>query len=173
MTVQFSTTMGPIAGFAFTCGHSNGLTGHRFDTYEDAVAFRQTEIDTHGHAGGLAVCGDTDDCGQAIMFVQAVETDPAPSFSASGTNTAHLLRLLDLPSAPNEDGGFFGSMPARDFLDRVQAAEARTGASPAPRPAAPAIHVGRYPGYAEGRLEDLRAIAEFGVSHDRPVQWAG
>jgi hypothetical protein len=174
MTIRFSTEMGPIAGFAFTCGHDNGTTEHRFGTYRDARAILLAEIDAHGVAGGLAVCGD-DYCRVGLMHTVAVEADPAPSFGAGGSNTAHLLKLLGLPSTPDEDGCFFGSMPAQDFLDRVLAAQAASVdyRVPAFAAAGPSIHVGRRPGYAEQRLADLRAIAEFGVSRGRTVQWGG
>lgn len=175
MTIRFSTEMGTIAGFAFTCAHDNGLTAHRFGAYEDARAFLQAEMDAHGFTGGLSVCGDEDYCARGRMHIQAVEADPAPSFDATGSNTAHLLGLLGLPSTPDEDGSFFGSLPAQDFLDRVllaQAAHVDTRV-PALASAGPAIYVGRGPGYTEQRLAELRDIAEFGVSRGRTVQWAG
>lgn len=173
MTIHFSTEMGPISGFAFTCGHDNGLTEHRFGTYADASAFLQVERDAHGVTGGLAVCGDVDYCGQGSMHIQAVESDPAPSFSATGTNTAYLLGLLGLPSAPEDGGSFFGSVPAQKFLDRVLLAQASLAGARVPvlAAAAPAVHVGQRPGYTEQRLADLRDIAEFGVLHGRTVQW--
>lgn len=176
MTIHFGTSVGPIAGYAFTCGHDNGTTEHRFGTYADASSFLQVELDTHGFTGGLSVCGDADYCGTGRMHILAVETDQAPSFSATGANTAHLLGLLGLPSAPDEDGCFFGSLPAQDFLDRVLLAQAATTDTrvPALVGAAPvSIHLGRGPGYAELRLAELRAIAEFAVSHGRTVQWGG
>lgn len=176
MTIHFGTSTGPIAGFAFTCGHDNGTTEHRFGSYADASEFLLSELNTHGFTGGLAVCGDVDYCGTGRMHIMAVETDPAPSFSATGGNAAHLLQLLGLPSAADEDGCLFGSMPAQDFLDRVLLAQAvNTDARvPALVAAAPAfIHVGRGPGYTEQRLAELRVIAEFAVSHGRTVQWGG
>lgn len=176
MTINFGTSTGSISGFAFTCAHDNGTTEHRFGTYADALAFLQVELDTHGFTGGLSVCGDVDYCGQGLMHITAVETDPAPSFSATGSNAAHLLTLLGLPAAPDEDGSIFGSLQAQDFLDRVLLAQAANvdARVPALTAAAPtSIHLGRRPGYAEHRLTELRAIAEFAVSRGRTVQWGG
>ena len=60
MTIHFGASTGPIAGFAFTCGHDNGTTEHRFGSYADASEFLLSELNTHGFTGGLAVCGDVD-----------------------------------------------------------------------------------------------------------------
>lgn len=170
MSIAFSTPPSDIAGFAFTCGHENGLTEHRFGSYEEASKVLQVEMDAHGFTGGLAVCGDVDYCGYGLMHIQAVETDPSPSMNVTGSNAVHLLKLLGLPSITDEDGSLAGSTAAEDFLGRVLAAQADLGERPAA--AAPGFYVGRHPGYSEERLSDLRDLAAFAISRGRQIQWA-
>ena len=62
MTVNFSTEISPIAGFAITCGTTTAPPEHRFGTYSDALALLQAEFDAHGFTGGLSVCHDEGYC---------------------------------------------------------------------------------------------------------------
>ncbi|MGX1161047.1 HNH endonuclease [Arthrobacter sp. SLBN-100] len=78
MSITFGTTLSEITGFAFACGHENGLTAHRFETYDEAGRVLQAEYDTHGYTGGLAVCGDVEYCAYGMMSIQAIESDPSP-----------------------------------------------------------------------------------------------
>jgi len=177
MSITFGTTIGPIEGFAFVCGHDNGVTDHRFGSYADARVFLQTERDSNGHTGGLAVCGD-EYCAFGTMFIQAIESDPAPALNVSNTNAMHLLGLLGLPSEPDECGSLSGSTTAEDFLGRVLLAQA---VSPADEGVpvttqkghggATMIRMGRRAGYSEGRLTALRELADFAVHRGRDVQW--
>lgn len=177
MSITFGTELSPIEGFAFTCGHDNGLTGHRFGTYDDARAFLQAEKDTHGHTGGLAICGD-DYCAFGLMSIQPIESDPAPDLNVSNTNAMHLLELLGLPSEQDEWGSLSGATSAEDFLGRVLLAQAVSPAdagvaatSEVGEGGATLIDMGRPAGYSEDRLTSLRELADFAVDRGRTVQW--
>lgn len=177
MSITFSTTIGPIEGFAFVCGHDNGVTAHRIGSYDDARALLQAELDTHGHTGGLAVCGD-EYCAFGPMFIQAIESDPAPALNVGNTNAMHLLGLLGFASQPDEDGSLSGSTSAEDFLGRVLLAEAVNPAD-AGVPVTTAvgqggvtmIACGRRIGYSDERLVALRELADFAIDRGRDVQW--
>lgn len=177
MSITFDTSLSPIAGFSFTCGHENGLTEHRFGSYEESRTFLQAEYDTHGYTGGLAVCGD-DYCAYGLMSIQAIESDPAPDLNVSNTNAMHLLGLLGLPAEPDECGSLGGSTTAEDFLGRVLLAQA-VSPSDAGVPVtatvgqsgAVLIDMGRRVGYADDRLTSLRTLADFAVDRGRTVQW--
>jgi hypothetical protein len=170
MSITFGTTIGPIEGFAFVCGHDNGLTAHRFGSYEDARTFLQAEYDTHGYTGGLAVCGDVEYCAYGLMSIQAIESDPAPDLNVSNANAMHLLGLLGLPSEPDECGSLGGSTTAEDFLGRVLIAQAVSPAdagvpvtTEVGQGGATMIDMGRRAGYSEDRLTELRELADFAV----------
>lgn len=153
MSVTFNTVMGPVTGFALTCPHENGMTAHRFETYQSVQAFLEAELDTHGCTGHLAVCGD-DNCAAMRISVEALEADPSPQMRVTGSNAVTLLRLLGY----GVDGyAISGSDNAASFLDRVLAAEAADTDST---------------GYTAGRLAELRGIAEFSAARGREVQWA-
>lgn len=178
MSITFGTAPSPISGFAFTCGHENGMTEHRFGSYADAAAFLKVEHDAHGFTGGLAVCGDADYCGRGLMHIEAIESDPAPTLNVTGSNAVHLLGLLGLPTT-FEDGSINGSTDAEDFLGRVLIAQAVTPADagvPAQertgRGGMTLIHMGRRAGYSEERLSTLRELADFAVDRGRTIQWA-
>lgn len=178
MSITFDTTLSPITGFAFACGHEDGLTEHRFETYGEARAVLQAEYDTHGGVtGGLAVCSD-DFCVYGLMSIQAVESDPAPSMRVSDTNAMHLLGLLGLPSEPDESGSLAGSTSAEDFLGRVLLAQAINPedagvpvTTEVGQGGATMMRMGRHPGYSDDRLVCLRELADFAVGRGRDVQW--
>lgn len=177
MSIIFGTTLSEITGFTLTCGHDNGVTEHRFGTYEEARTVLQAEYDTHGHTGGFAVCDD-DYCLNGMMSVLPMESDPAPDLNVSNTNAMHLLGLLGLPSEPDECGTLSGSTTAEDFLGRVLLAQAINPAdagvpatSTAGQGGTVLIDMGRRLGYADERLTTLRELADFAVSRDRDVQW--
>lgn len=174
MSVTFETTPSAVAGFAFTCGHENGVTEHRYGSYKDAAEFLQAEFDAHGGTGHLAVCGD-EDCQFMPMFTHAIQKDPAPDVNVSNTNALHLLDLLGVAVEDGEP--LMGSMSAEDFLGRVLVARAVSPAD-AGVPAtviagagATVIHCGRSEGYSDTRLGQLHALAEFAVSRGRTIQW--
>lgn len=177
MSITFSTTIGAIEGFAFTCGHDNGVTEHRIGSYDDARALLQTELDAQGHTGGLAICGD-EYCAYGPMFIRAIEADPSPEVNVSNTNAMHLLGLLGFPSQSDEDGSLCGSTTAEDFLGRVLLAQA-VNPSDAGVPVtetvgqggAVLIAMGRRVGYSDDRLAELRDLADFAVDRGRDVQW--
>lgn len=178
MSVTFDTSLSPISGFAFTCGHENGVTEHRFGAYEDARAFLQVEMDTHGYTGGLAVCGDEDYCGFGQMFIHPIESDPAPSLNVSNANARHLLDLLGFSSESDQDGDLSGSTTAEDFLGRVLLAQAVNPADAGVpvleetgQGGMTLVKMGRRVGYSEDRLESLRELADFAVSRGRAIQW--
>lgn len=178
MSVTFGTELSPISGFAFTCGHDNGMTEHRIGSYEDARAFLQAEHDAHGYTGGLAVCGDVDYCAYGQMFIQAIESDPAPTLNVSNANARHLLGLLGLTSESEEDGCLSGSTMAEDFLGRVLLAQA-VNPTDAGVPVVEEVgqggmtlvKMGRRVGYADERLTSLRELADFAIDRGRSVQW--
>jgi hypothetical protein len=177
MSVTFTTEMSPITGFTLDCGvHDNGTTEHRFGNYSDAEAFLQGELDAHGCTGHLAVCGD-DFCESSRMFIHATEEAPAPQVNVSNDNAKHLLALLG--STVEYGGEMCGGMSGEDFLGRVLMAIA-VAPSDAGVPSyenrseggMTMVMCGRRAGYTEGRLEELRELAEFSVATGRPIQWA-
>ncbi|MBG0739012.1 hypothetical protein IV500_06195 [Paeniglutamicibacter antarcticus] len=178
MSITFSTEPSPITGFAFTCGHDNGRTEHRFGSYEDARVFLQGELDAHGYTGGLAVCGDVDCCSFGLMHIEAIESDPAPDLNVTNVNARHLLELLGLDSESDEGGCLSGSVSAEDFLGRVLLAQA-VSPSDAGIPArqetglggVTIVHMGRPVGYSEDRLAALRELADFAINRRRTIQW--
>lgn len=157
MSVTFDTDLSPITGYAFECGHSNGLTSHRFDTYEEAAGFLAAERGAHGLTGHLAVCGDGYCRDYGRMHISAIESDPAPDLSVSGSNAIRLLRLMGLPTDFG-DGEIFGSAPASEFHARVMSSRA-------------AVTAEGDTGYIQGRLSDLQALADFAVSRGKTVRW--
>lgn len=175
MSVTFEATVGPVSGFALTCGHENGVTEHRWGNYADAAEFLQKELDEHGNTGHLAVCGD-EDCRYQRMFTHAILADPSPKVNVSGSKAIYLLGLLGIEV--DEDDHPSGSMPAQDFLGRVLVAQAINPAD-AGRPATESsagagtvlVDCGRSEGYAEHRLAQLREVAEFCISRGRDIQW--
>lgn len=178
MSVTFTTTPFTISAYAFTCGHDNGVTEHRFGSYQDAVAFRQAELDTHGHAGGLALCGD-DYCAVSGLFVHPIIDDPAPDVNVSNANAVPLLRLLGLPvDLEDEEVELCGTATAEDFLGRIMMAQA-VSPSDACMPATEEqgegmllVWCGRRVGYSDDRLVALRELADFAVSRGKTIQWA-
>jgi hypothetical protein len=176
MSVTFDTTPSAVAGFAFTCGHENGVTEHRYGNYSDAAEFLQAELDEHGNTGHLAVCGD-EDCQWRRMMVHPIEVDPSPYVNVTTTNAFHLLGLLGITV---EDGEHpMGSMSAADFLGRVLVAQAVSPADAGVPPVTTTyesgttvINCGRREGYSEDRLEQLHELAEFAVDRKRAIQWA-
>jgi hypothetical protein len=178
MSITFGTTLSEITGFAFACGHENGLTAHRFETYDEARRVLQAEYDTHGYTGGLAVCGDVEYCAYGMMSIQAVEADPSPEVNVSNTNAMHLLGLLGFPSQADEDGSLCGSTTAEDFLGRVLLAQAINPSdagvpvtTEVGRGGATMVRMGRRAGYSDDRLTSLRELADFAVDRGRDVQW--
>lgn len=178
MSVTFGTELSPISGFAFTCGHDIGMTEHRFGSYEDARAFLQVEHDAHGYTGGLAVCGDMDYCAYGQMFIQALESDPAPTLNVANANARHLLDLLGLVPAADEGGCLSGSTSAEDFLGRVLLAQAVNPADAGVpvveevgQGGATMVLMGRRVRYSDERLTTLRQLADFAVDRGRTVQW--
>lgn len=175
MSVTFEAALGPVSAFAFTCGHENGVTEHRYGTYSDAAQFLQAEIDEHGGNGHLAVCGD-EGCQYQNMFTHAILVDPSPEVNVSGSNALHLLDLLGITV---EEGDHpMGSMSAQDFLGRVLVAQAvnpvdagRPSTESAANNGMPIVDCGRSEGYADRRLDQLREVAEFGVNRGRDIQW--
>ena len=174
MSVTFSAP-GPIAGFAFTCGHDNGLTERRFGTYADAVAFRQAELDAHGDTGHLTICGD-EYCANCPMFIVAVESDPSPSMNVSEANARHLAGLLGYGEDSESPGG---CATGEDFLGRILLAQAVNPADagvPVTTTRASGgltlIDCGRAPGYSEDRLAALRELADFAADRGRTIQWS-
>lgn len=174
MSVTFGTSPSAVSGFAFTCGHDNGVTEHRYGSYTDAAEFLQTERDAHGNTGHLAVCGD-EWCAASGMFIHPIQTDPAPDVNVSNHNALHLLDLLGITVEDGEPP--MGSMSAEDFLGRVllaqavNPADAGVPATATEGAGSTVIHCGRREGYSEARLGDLHALAEFAVSRGRTIQW--
>ncbi|MET4144162.1 hypothetical protein [Arthrobacter sp. UYCo732] len=177
MSITFSTALSPITGFAFACGHDNGVTDHRFETYDEARTFLQAEYDARGYTGALAVCGDVDYCAYGMMSVLAIESAPSPEMNVSNANAMHLLELLGLPSTPFE-GSLAGSTTPEDFMGRVLLAEAINPAdagvpvtTTTSEGGATMVQMGRRVGYSEDRLAALRELADFAVDRGRDVQW--
>lgn len=179
MAVDFTAEMSAITAFAFTCGHDNGMTEHRFGTYDDAAAFLLAEMATNPTTGHLAVCGD-EDCAYQTMLITGIEEAPAPRINVADRNGMHLLDLLGIESEGDDEFGYqpFGSMSGEDFLGRVLMAQAIAPAD-AGRPAVEhrseggmtVIEGGRREGYSEDRLTELRELAEFSIATGRKVQW--
>jgi hypothetical protein len=178
MSVTFTTSPFTISAYAFTCGHDNGVTEHRFGTYADAVAVLQSELETHGHTGGLAVCGD-EYCAVSRLFVHPIIEDPAPDVNVSNANAAHLLGLLGFPvDLEDEEAGLYGTASAEDFLGRVLVAQAVNPADagvPVTEEQGEGmllVRCGRRVGYSEDRLASLRELADFAISRGQTIQWS-
>lgn len=124
MSVTFTAEMSPITAWAFTCAHpeeDNGVTGHRFGSYQEAEAFLLEEQAMHGGTGHLATCGD-EYCAYSGMFFHTIESDPAPEVNVSIFNAVHILNLLGIPATIDDE--LVGSMDPTDFLGRILMAEA-------------------------------------------------
>lgn len=194
MSVTFTTSMSDITGFTLDCGvHDNGTTDHRFGTFADAEAFLRAELDAHGCTGHLAVCGD-EFCEGSRMFIHAIEEAPAPQVNVSNINAKHLLTLLGSePLNEYGDVDLCGGMSGADFMGRILMAiaiaptdegtptyeDTYVDGHEAPSEEGGALAVktmtvvmcGRREGYSEGRLEELRQLAEFSIATGRDIQW--
>lgn len=150
MSVTFTVSPGAISGYALSCGHDNGVTGHRFDSYAEAFAFLTAEVEVHDGSSHLAICGDEYCQQQGRLHTHAIEVDPAPALNVSNANAALLLKALGITPG---DEGCYGEEQAGAFMDRVKAAQAGSL-------------------YADRRLDGLYLVAEHAMTRNLDVHWS-
>ena len=155
MSVTFDTPA-PLVSWALTCGHGNGVTEHRFESWVKANGFLATELASHhGSTGHLSVCGD-EYCQSGRMMTHALTDNPGPRVNVSGSNAVNLLRAMGL-EVQNGSEGTHGSMDADSFKDAIATAYMTNTPMPGT--------------YLNTRLGELLDVAAHAAATGRPVQW--
>jgi hypothetical protein len=187
MSVTFHSELGTPKGFRVGCSCEDNQ-GPVFGTYADAEAFyaRHDLLNTTipEVLVGCDYLGQEGFCEMGHCFIRAVFDNPGPEVNVSNGNAIGLLEALGL-GGEVVDSGFgpcpvdaCGSLAADDFLGRVLAAEIMSVGDPG-RPeeitvienGPTIISCGTAEGYLDGRLAQLREVAEFAQAHGREVVW--
>ena len=177
MSVTFTTTESAVIGFVAECGHGQGVP---FDSYEDASMWLEMF-----NAAPYNLDGCTDDlCLEYPPSISPVhEGGTSPKVNMANGNVVEIFKVLgllsDAPDNADVDDAFQGgSLSAEDFMGRIVIAEAMAPISPA-RPTVESqssqgarfIECGLPEGYMQGRIADLRVVAEYAIANNRDIQW--
>ena len=172
MSITFTPEIGPIDHYVVECLNC----GATQDFSDGDAAFDITRFSDIG-AAVLDTCTNTGTfkCGDAAVSHAVEALGMLPSVNMANGNAEDVIDVLDVLGIDRSD--ISGSMPARDFLGRILMALAVAPDS-APIPAhlmhgsTNVIRCERTPGYVQDRLRDLHEVAEFAITHNRPITWA-
>ncbi|MCU6480521.1 hypothetical protein [Arthrobacter sp. A2-55] len=148
MSVTFFTPA-PVSAWAFSCGHENGVTAHRFATWQEASDFLNDQARDDLGTGALAVCGDDYCFAFGRMMTHAILENGGPSMQVSNHNAVRILAAIGLTAREP----ICGEREAENFMARV------ITSTPTDVHTADCLH-------------KLREIAEFALETGRPVVWA-
>jgi hypothetical protein len=191
MSVTFAANQAPVIGFEADCGCPD-VTKVKFDSYEDGRMWQEMR-----EVSPYLLDGCTEElCLEYPIHLTALfEGGASPEVNIANGNAVDVFKalgmLIDTPDQDAIDDVFNGGvMDANDFMGRILMAEAVVPVS-AERPTvsdtgtrtefdghtlvevetATWIRCGVAEGYVQGRLGQLREVAQWALDNGRPVNW--
>ena len=163
VTIAPATTDADIIGYEIVCYCGDARTATLLLPYAEVAALPARITTT---------CADDYCDGTFINAVYTAGLDT--TINVSNINAAHLFATLGYEG----EDRYLGSADANDFLGRILLAQAVSPADagvPATTHArdgyATLIDCGRGPGYTDGRLAELRDLAQWCADNNRKVVW--
>ena len=159
MSVTFSPAMDTAVSHIITCICGEWSNGVVYPSFEMA----------HMVAKGMKpACGDV-----YCDYVSVQPADTEPEVQMSNSNAAGLLEVLGLAVGEDFSDYCCGSLTAEDFLGRVLLAQ---GLNPADAGSdtitvGNIVDCGRPAGYTYAKLDAMREVADWAISHNRKIVW--